>query len=102
MFEIIKNTINSNSLEIENVTPSPFKTKTKEIYDNLFDNYIYIYMGINAYGPTELDYKNNLDRIIEQNQDNLRRRLVDYNTEDKIAKETKKRIESKYVEESLE
>ena len=40
MTEKIKKTINNNSLEIENVTPIPFKTKTEEIYNDLFDNYI--------------------------------------------------------------
>ena len=81
MTEKIKKTINNNSLEIENVTPIPFKTKTEEIYNNLFDNYINI--GIIEYSDTESNYKNNLDRIIEQNQDNFRRiRLIDeYSTE---------------------
>ena len=105
MTEKIKKTINNNSLEIENVTPIPFKTKTEEIYNDLFDNYINdIITGIIEYGDTESNYKNNLDRIIEQNQDNFRRiRLLDeYSTEEQIAEETKKRIESKYVEESLE
>ncbi len=105
MTEKIKKTINNNSLEIENVTPIPFKTKTEEIYNDLFDNYINdIITGIIEYGDTESNYKNNLDRIIEQNQDNFRRiRLLDeYSTEEQIAEETKKRIESKYEEESLE
>ena len=103
--EKIKKTINNNSLEIENVIPLPFKNKAKEIFDDLFDNYInYIKTGIIEYGETESDYKNNLDRIIEQNQDNFRRiRLLDeYTTEEQFAEENKKRLESKYVEESLE
>ena len=51
----------------------------------------------------ESNYKNNIERIIEQNQDNFRRiRLLDeYSTEEQIAEETKKRIESKSVEGSL-
>ena len=103
MAEKIKKAINNNSLEIENLTPSHFINRTEEIYDNLFSNYInYIKAGIIEYGNTESNYRNNLDRIIEQNQDNFRRRLVDYGTEEEIAEETKKRIESKYVEESLE
>ena len=103
--EKIKKIINNNSLEIENIDPSPFKIKTKEIYENLFNNYIsYIKTGIIEYGNTESNYKNNLDRIIEQkqNQGNSRRRLVGYNPEEEITEETLKRIESKYVEESLE
>ena len=103
--EKIKKTINNNSLEIENVIPLPFKNKAKEIFDDLFDNYInYIKTGIIEYGETESDYKNNLDRIIEQNQDNFRRiRLLDeYTTEEQFVEENKKRLESKYVEESLE
>ena len=103
--EKIKKTINNNSLEIENVIPLPFKNKAKEIFDDLFDNYInLIKTGIIEYGETESDYKNNLDRIIEQNQDNFRRiRLLDeYTTEEQFAEENKKRLESKYVEESLE
>ena len=77
MLEAIKKEINKNSLEIENVTPYNFETKAKEIYDNLFENYInYINTAIIEYGDTKSNYKNNLDRIIEQNQNNIIRRLA--------------------------
>ena len=73
----------------------------EEIYNDLFDNYIIT--GIIEYCDTESNDKNNIERKIEQNQDNFRRiRLLDeYNTEEQIAEETKKRIESKSVEGSL-
>ena len=51
MREKIKKTMNNNSLEIEKVTPIPFKTKTEEIYNDLFYNYINT--GIIEYGDTE-------------------------------------------------
>ena len=54
MREKIKKTINNNSLEIEKVTPIPFKTKIEEIYNDLFDNYINT--GIIEYGDTESNY----------------------------------------------
>ena len=84
------------------MTHIPFKIKTEEIYNDLFDNYIIT--EIIEYGDTESNYKNNLERIFEQNQDNFRRyRLLgEYSTEGQIAEENKKRIESKYEEESLE
>ena len=95
--------INNNSLEIENLTPSTFDAKTKEIYDEMFDNYInFINAKIMEYGNTQMNYKNNLLRTIENNEDNYKRRLVDYNMEEELAIESKKRIESKYVEETLE
>lgn len=103
MLEAIKKEINKNSLEIENVTPYNFETKAKEIYDNLFENYInYINTAIIEYGDTKSNYKNNLDRIIEQNQNNIIRRLAYPVAEKEYIEETKKRIESKYVEDSLE
>ena len=106
MLEKIKKAIINNSLKIDNATPLPFQRRTKEIYDYLFDNYINpIITAINEYGNIEMVYTNNLDRIIEQKQENFRRiRLLDeYNTEEQIEEEeTKKRIESKYVKESLE
>ena len=40
--EKIKKTISNNSLEIENVTTIPFKTKTEEIYNDLFDKLLII------------------------------------------------------------
>ena len=103
MLEAIKKEINKNSLEIENVTPYNFETQAKEIYDNLFENYInYINTAIIEYGDTKSNYKNNLDRIIEQNQNNIIRRLAYPVAEKEYIEETKKRIESKYVEDSLE
>ena len=103
MNELIIKEIKSKSLEIENLSTSIFENKTKEIYDNLFDNYInYIKKVVIEYGDTELNYKNNLEIRIEQNGNNLRRRLIDNNIEEEMADEAKKRIESKDVEESLE
>ena len=101
--EDVVNLINNNSLTIENLTSYTFDSKAKSIYDEMFDNYInYINAKIFEYGNTELNYKSNLFKTIEQNEDNYKRRLVEYNIEDEIAEESKKRIESKYVEETLE
>ena len=85
------------------MAPSIFENKTKEIQDDLLDNYInYIKERINDYGDTELNYKINLEKNIEKNGNLLRRRLIDNNLEEEMAEEAKKRIESKDVEESLE
>ena len=103
MKEIIIKEIKSNSLEIENLTPSIFENKAKEIQEDLYINYInYIKEKINDYGDTELNYKINLEKNIEKNGNILRRRLIENNLEEEMAEEAKKSIESKDVEESLE
>ena len=103
MKEIIIKEIKSNSLEIENLTPSIFENKAKEIHAYLFNDYInYITDRIKEYGNTELNYKNNLEKNVEKNGNILRRRLIENNLEEEMAEEAKKRIESKDVEESLE
>ena len=100
----VKREINENSLEFENVSPFDFERRVDTIYQNLFDNYInYFNQEITQYGNTKINYKNNLYNKLGQ-CDNIirRRRLVDYDNEKEIEEENKKRIESKYVEESLE
>jgi hypothetical protein len=102
MAELIITTINSNSQEIEKLTPNQFIEKTKDIYNDLYENYVnFITRAIIDYGTEDYIYKSNLNRTIEKNI-NI---LGIYNTDNKeleIAEETKNRIASKYVEETLE
>ena len=102
MAELIITTINSNSQEIEKLTPNQFIEKSKDIYDDLYENYVdFITRAIIDYGTEDYIYKSNLNRTIEKNI-NI---LGIYNTDNKeleIAEETKNRIASKYVEETLE
>ena len=104
MAELIMTVINSNSKEIEKVTPTQFIEKTKDIYDDLYDNYInFITRAIIDYGNKDYIYKSNLNRTIEKNRNIFRRRLYNPEIEEKeIEEEAKNRIESKYVEETLE
>lgn len=104
MSGIIMTTINSNSKQIEKLNPIPFIEKTNDIFDYLSENYInYINRSIIDYGKYDYIYKNNLNRTIEKNRNNFRRRLrTPDNNEKEIEEEMKNRIESKYVEETLE
>ena len=103
MKEMIIKEINNNSLEIENLTPSIFENKAKEINDDLLNNYFnYIKNRFNDYGNTELNYKINLEKNVEKNGNIFRRRLIEDDLEEEMAEEARKRIESKNVEESLE
>ena len=36
--KVLERTVEKFKTKIENLNPSPFKAKTKEIYDNLFNN----------------------------------------------------------------
>lgn len=68
MKEMIIKEINNNSLEIENLTPSIFENKAKEINDDLLNNYFnYIKNRFNDYGNTELNYKINLEKNVVKN-----------------------------------
>ena len=93
--ELIINSINQNSLEIEGVNPYLFINARNSVYNNLYNNFINIINnGMNIYGDTESKYINNLYYYRDQNN-NDRRRLVN------IDNEAIKRIESKDVEETM-
>ena len=101
--EVIITAINNNSLEIEKLDPNEFINRRNDIYNNIYNNYIkYISDNFKEYGLNREDYKKNLIKIKEQNENSRRRRLVDYNDEEEMAKETKKSVESRYVEDTLE
>ena len=99
----IKDSINNKSLEIERLNSSNFFDKkdyvSKYLIQNYFDEIAY---GIIDYGMTEEDYRNNLSKIIEQNKDNFRRRLVDFNNEEEILEESKRILNLKDVKEAFE
>ena len=100
--------INNNSEEIENLSLEPFENQVNDIYNNfIFGYFNNIYNDIYQYCNKEQGYNNsyfkNLIKTKEQNSEYYsRRRLVETFTEEEIAKEAKKRIESKDVEETLE
>ena len=105
MKQIIFSEININSKEIESLSITPFEQKIDEIYrDLLFGNIHYIHNEVYQYCDTEEGYKNSYytHLIEEQNKNKRRRRLVDSESEDEIEDETKRRIESKDVKETLD
>ena len=105
MKQIIFSEINTNSKEIENLTINPFKQKIDEIYsDLLFGNIHYIHNEVYQYCDNEAGYKNSYytHLVEEQEKSKRRRRLVDSESEDEIEDETKRRIESKDVKETLD
>ena len=56
--ELIINSINQNSLEIEGVNPSLFINTRNFVYNNLYNNFINIINnGMNIYGDSEKIYK---------------------------------------------
>ena len=76
MAELIITTINSNSQEIEKLSPNEFIEKAKDIYDNLYEYYInFIISAIIDYGTKDYIYKSNLNRTIVNNKISLGRRL---------------------------
>ena len=104
----IINEINTNSKEIENLSFEPFEIQVNDIYSNFISGYIgTIQKDILQYCDKEKGYNNsyykNLEIEIAKNEEYYRRRrLFEPDSEDIFADEAKQRIESKYVEETLE
>ena len=100
---IIIEEINIKSQEIENVSPEPFKQKLNETYYIIFDDYIYyIQKAIEEYGDIEDIYNDNLIGVMDTCDNNFGRRISDTDNEDEIFLEERNRINSRYVEDSLE
>ena len=96
--EVITTGINNNSLEIEKLDPEVFINKRNLIHDNIYNNYINdLDKSFKEYGLSREEYNNHLIATQEQNTNHFTRRLVD----NEIELETKKRVESRYVEDTL-
>ena len=99
----MKDSINNKSLEIERLNSSNFIDKRDYVHQYLIENYFNeIYYGLIDYGITEEDYRNNLSKTIEQNKDNFRRRLVDFNNEEEILEESKRILNLKDVKQTFD
>ena len=93
MKEIIMTEINNNSKTIESLNYTTFTEKVDDIYNKLiFGSIFYIHNEIYQYCQNEQSYENKLNE----------RKMIDTSDESEKAAETRMRLESKYVEESLE
>ena len=86
--EEIMEEINKRTYEIENLNAEEYSKRAKEVLKNLFDNYFdIIKKAIENYGNTESNYRNHLEKAMEEERDKSDEQIV--------------KMESKYVEDNL-
>ena len=98
MKQLIMKSINEESSLIESLNYNKFNSYIKMVENNLLNDYINIINdAANSYGITKISYESNLNYT----KNKIYKKLVDNSEENDLVKESKQRVESKDVEETL-